>query len=750
MVLCAVPLVNVLGYESAEVACILVTFASAHIALRHLNSGTVSLGREPLDQLYVRLCWRAALPLWPPLVLLLLNALRVRNCDLGVGLSLYGLLPVASVAVVVAWVLLIAALVQGPRRRGWVYAGVILASIAMNLHHLATQPPIWSFHPTIGYFAGSIYDEALAIPDGLLAFRAYCLATVGVILCGLSIGMRRRRKHPLAAQVAGLTLCLIVAGVVYAQRFELRIESTRADIVEALGGVAKSEHFVIYYSLEDSSVANHIDDIVADHEYRWDQLERYFGVAPNAPVYSFIYPDRATKGRFMGAARTLIAKPWLGEIHITYTGVGDGKLTHELAHLFSEPFGSGPLALAGSGLSIDMGLIEGAATAAAWDGDQLTYHGWAAALYALDLAPEIESVLGASGFWTSYGRTVYTLMGSFCRWLVEERGADLFRQVYGSGDFEAVYGQPVGDLVAAWKGFLESIPLDEHHLAIATYRYDRPSIFGKPCARSIAERADEAERLASARRFDDAVACLEGVVADDPDNLRYQLHLARAQQYLGDLDAARLTASQLIEREGAGAVTIAQAGEVLGDIAWAGGQRDAAVAHYRQVLGQTASEGAQRRVWAKMTGAADAGLSEVVFDLLIARPGPSRDTLTLTMAEVADATGSGLMNYLMGVRLYNSGDWAGARRYLDLSALALASEGHEASQSLDAVQRRGQLMLGKAAFFQGGIGFAQQTFRDLASQGDPRRDAFVREAMDWDDRCDWALEQALERATNRR
>jgi hypothetical protein len=489
--LCFVPLLNVLGYEFSEVFCCLMTVGAAWIALRRLNDGTVALGRDPIGATFLALFRRACLPLLLPLAIILLNALRVKNCDPAAGLTLYLLLPVSSVAVTVSICMAISAAVSRPLFRTLAYVALIFLSVVSAATHLALQPAVYAYHPTIGFFAGSIYDEALSLPEGLLPFRLMCLAFVVAILAGLEIGTRRKRSQGgLASPVVALLLALTTWGLVYDQRFELQIESDRGAIIEALGGVVESEHFVIYYSLSDRGVAENIDAVVADHEFRYAQLADFFGVEPKLPLRVFLYGSPEQKQRYMGAGRTMIAKPWLQEIHLVYPGIGGGLLTHELAHLFSEPIGSGPLSLAGGGLfRIDMGLIEGLAEAAAWDGGELTFHGWSAAIVRLDLAPDLRGIIGAGGFWTSYNRQAYTLMGSFCRWLIDNQGIERFRDLYATGDFEAAFDDSLHTLVDAWERFLESLPLTDDQLEVARFRFQRPSIFGKTCAHALADLA---------------------------------------------------------------------------------------------------------------------------------------------------------------------------------------------------------------------------------------------------------------------
>jgi tetratricopeptide (TPR) repeat protein len=737
-----VPLLGVLGYESSEVFCLFAMVSTPAIALTRLGDGTVSLAADGLGEGAMRLVGRSLVPLAVPPVVLLLNALRVPNCDLLVGVILYLLLPVATVVVAVAVVLPLAVLFRRTRWRAVAYAGVMLASLVMGAAHLLTHPPIFAFHPTVGYFAGSIYDEALALPDGLLPFRLMSLAFVAAVLAGLELGVRRLQGRSWRGPAAVLAVAAAVWGAIYAQRFELRIESTREAIVEALGGVVESEHFIIYYSLSSANLAEQVDAMVADHEFRYAQLRDFFGVEPEGPLRSFVYADWMQKERSMGAGRTLIAKPWLREMHLTWGEVGEGHLAHEMAHLFSAAFGSGPLRLAGGGLGLDMGLIEGAAEAAAWDDRDLTGHGWSAALYALELAPDLARIQHATGFWTQYSRTVYTLMGSFSRYLVEQYGPALYRLLYASGEYEEVYGRSLDSLVAEWRAFLDELPLTDGDIALASYRFDRPPIFGKRCARAVASQAQQGRILASGLRYGEAAECFAGVVEDDPENLDYRLEYVNLLRLARDFAAAELGARAVLATDGAGRVHRARAHELLGDIAWSRGAYGEAEAEYDAVLAAPLLDDDRRRVVVKREGVADPAARDVVFAAFLHAPPPPREGVILALAERSAETRSWLLPYLLGLRLFEARDHRRALGALE-DALARLGEAEGAARpELRGIERMAWRRRGQSLFLLGRLDEAEAQFEVLARSGDPLLDARAAEGVEWLARCRWARERS--------
>ena len=736
-VLAFIPMLNLLGYEYATAYCLFAIVASGSIALRRLGDGTFRLGHQPTPVIFVGLAGRANLPLVLPPLVSLANALIVPNCDIGIGILLFLLLPVLTVPVIVVSAMTGAAILKSRRWRVFFYVMVVLLSAISSAIHIFTEPPIFAYHPFVGYFSGSIYDEALTLPPGLLPFRLMCLAFVGAVLSAIDVAYKRARREPLATAVVAFFAASTIWGVVYTQRFDLRIESTRDDIIEALGGIAESEHFIIYYPLSSSTIASNIDDIVDDHEFRYSQLRDYFGVEPELPLRSFIYASQSQKERMMGANRTLIAKPWLGEMHITYRAVGDGHLAHEMAHLFSAAFGSGPLELAAGGglITFDMGLIEGAAEAASWDAIDLTMHGWAAAMIEAELAPNIEDIAGTTGFWSSYSRTVYTLMGSFSRWLIAEHGIERFRHLYATGDFEETYGESAQELASVWSAFLAELPLSERDIELTRFRYDRPAIFSKRCARSVAALAREGWAFAGGQRYGEAAECFADVVEDDPDNIGYRLEYARILRQAGDYLEAETVAAWVEGSQGVGRVYRAQAMELLGDIAWSSGQLDAAFGYYQQVVEEPLLEDDLRRVTVKLWAVQNPSAAQPVFLLFLASPPPHRDSMTVTLSQTEASTGEPMLTYLMGMRMFNANDYEQAVSFFEDALGGFSSQPDQLG--LFAIRRMTQLRAGQSRFFIGDYQQAIGHFQSVADGGDPLIDSRSAEALDWIERCHW-------------
>ncbi|PJB48597.1 MAG: hypothetical protein CO108_02095 [Deltaproteobacteria bacterium CG_4_9_14_3_um_filter_63_12] len=744
LVLCATPLFNLLGYEFSTAMALLMSVLVAPTTFAGLESRTRQVNGESASSevasavaevgplwLFVRLSLLNLALLLPPLLLITLNALRVQVCDYWGGLALYLLLP----GITVLYATLTAMVAHGvsggrERWRGLIYAGFILVSGAGGLAFIGLQPPIVVVNPYGGYFAGSIYDEALAVPFALLAYRALQLALIAGLVSAMELAYRlrsggARRVSFELVSVCVVSLCAVVVG--HVKHVELGYSIDRGDVIESLGGVYETEHFTLYYPAQ-GTWPERIEALADDHEFRYWQLTRFFESEPEgAHVVSFLYPDRETKGRLMGSRQTLVAKLWLGEMHLLLDGVGESALTHELAHLFTEPFGSGPLKLSSSYWVLpNMGWVEGIATAAQWNGEEMTPHGWAAALFALDMAPDLEAILSAGGFWSRQSRTVYTLTGSFVRWLVETRGIERFKKAYAHGDLEGAYDESIGDLVAQWRDFLKTIPIGEAEVALAGYYFDRPSIFGKVCARNIAERQRTVDSLRGAGRLDEAVAEMNRIVALDPGEPGHRQALMALLSQAGAYERAHEIASDLLALEGLGVVRTLQIRQDLGDLYWREGRLEDALLVFEGILGEPGQPMAMRRALrVRVRALLDPALREVMFSYFLEEGGLAEKLALLF--EGRRKSECPVLSYIIGLRLMEARAYDGV--VVELQS-ALASE-----LSDPELVENARRVLGIAAYHAAQYDVSLEAFQWLAKES--LLEGERAQAADWVERVRW-------------
>jgi hypothetical protein len=434
LVLCFIPLFNLLSFEFSFVIGLVAVFGAAHLSIGAVGDARRNACDISSMVLYARVTATALLTLVvPPLAIISLNALRVKLCDFWPGLAFYLLLPVLSVVCATAVGVAAGVVI---RRFGWAMAaavGVILASLGLSLYRFWVAPPVFAYDPFGGYFPGALYDDDVHVQAPLVWARVYHLMAVGAVLGllelltgrgELRLRSDRWRRRPLLLLTSAVALVATV--VFYGLGPTLGYRHDATSIGRVLGGRYETDHFVIIYPLE-SEAARQLDLVVADHEFCYQELARTLGTEPHGRITSFVFRSASQKRELMGAARVLIAKPWRNEIYLQYEYFPHPMLKHEIAHVFASSFGSSPLKLAvrwsGPLPIIDVGLVEGVAEAAAWQGSgRLSMHQWARALDELRLAPSLHRVFGL-GFLMESAPRSYTVAGSFCRFLLETYGA---------------------------------------------------------------------------------------------------------------------------------------------------------------------------------------------------------------------------------------------------------------------------------------------------------------------------------------
>lgn len=742
LVVCFVPLFNLIGYESAALFGVLGGVVAmgctvASFGRERLPSPLVDLDVSPVER-WGRMTARHLAYLVVPFLLVAANSLRVVNCDPAQGIFFWLVIPVLSVAFGTALGLAVASATWGRRWAGrWLVVGIFVATVADFALRLAFEPPIIGYHLFLGYFSGSIYDEALSLPAGLIAYRLIQIVGFMALLALMQWKWNAEREGRSRRWiVAASVLALLWAGT-FAERDRWDIDLDSEEVAERLGGRVESEHFVIFYPNQARFEAAEVARLVEDHEYRYDEMSRFFGTDPVAThgekVRSFVYADRPQKGFLIGARRTLVAKIWLGEMHILWRHYGDHMLAHELAHVFTEPFAGGPLRLSTRwGVGINMGLVEGAATAADWHSSELTPHQSSAALQRLDRAPDLRRMVGASGFWTQSSGRAYTLVGSFIRWLVETRGIEKFRAAYPHGDFEGAYGVSVDELVTEWERFLAGIELGQSDLERARFLYDRPTIFEKVCARTIGELRFEAGQAAAAGEVGGVRERYEQILGFAPRNVGYRLEFARTLLQVDAIDEARAEVTRLVEGEELTPSETAQALHLLGDMAWRQGELAPAGRYYQNALSSGLPSDYERLIGAKLLVLERDERTRALGRAYFIDDPESPIAMYYPTRWRGEAPDDALAAYLVGRRLWSVNEFEEALAHLQFA------EGRLPAGALDWENTR---MLAQTHYWLGDAAAARPRLERLSSV---ERATYSVEADEWLDRIEWRARNRLQ------
>ena len=724
------PLFDVLGFESCFALGALAALAGGLGARPRAPRGVGPAG------LVARGVVRGWLMLVGPLVVISLNALRVRNCSFASGLAWFFMLPMLSMVVGVVNGVVCSLIV---RRRSWLLAlAVVIASVLVGVWRFYAAPPIFGYDPFVGYFPGTLYDEEVAIGSAFVWARVYHLVAcaAAIALCTLFLDGESQRLRLKSARgrvrVAAISIALVAVTVgLYASGAKLGFRLDARDVQRALGARTESEHFVLHYSAT-GPFAKDLPLVMEDQEFRHAQLTRLFGRAPDGKIHVYLFDSALQKQALMGAGHTFIAKPWRREIYLQYDGWPHPVLAHELAHVFAGQFGDRLFGVSRHGLAFNVGMIEGVAVAAAWAGGALTPHQVVRTLHDAGLPIAVERVLSVS-FLGLNASQAYNLAGSFCRWLLDRSGAQKLLAVFARGGtpeaFLDAYGVPLAELSRQWQDFIaREVTVPPDAAAVALERLERPSVFHKVCAHELALKRQEAQKAVAGNDRARAEWLLEEVCADDPDEPHNLAELMETAHAAGDADKALKVAERLLHHPKADAPLKGRAEAVLGDLAFQRGDLSTAKAAYARAAALPLDDATARLMTAKKIATDEKPpIRELLQRLLIA---PKRDAaidLLTTSDLVHAAPDRSLFHYLFARQLEARGEYARAAEELD-SVL-------QNDDLPDERYRREALRLaGRAHVRAGDRKAARAAFERLLQDPD---EAVRADARDWIERCDF-------------
>ena len=643
LMLANMPLFNILAFEFCAVLALGISFAGGHVPLTvvwQMKRQPDALSGSP-RQIVIRCFWSALLfnlgLLLLPILIILLNALRIKNCNFSEGFLFFFLLPVISCVYATAagtffgfWI-----------KRRWLaylaYLGYLLLSFVPVVINLIFHPPVFAYHATFGYFPGPIYDFVIRITNTLLIARAETLLWA-LLFFGLSVSIceisrdtglmpqlkwRKLFKPPTKRVWLYLLIVCLLGFQFYAGA--LGIRPTRGDIARKLGGFRETEHFEIFYARE---LETEIERIVEDCEFQYAQVSAYLmpdGDVLSRKVRAYIYASPDQKKQLIGAGNTSVEDPFGHGFHIHAQGFPHPVLKHELAHVFTVPWS--PLKV-----SLKIGLHEGIAVAADWSEGRLTAHQWAKAMRQMEIAPPLSAIMGL-GFWGHAGSRSYLLAGSFVRFLVDTYGIEKFKATFPFGDFVRHYSKDLYSLEAEWIDFLETVPLQNEDIAYASYRLEQRSVFERVCAHEMAALRNTAWQAYFRKDFVTAAENFEKMLSDEPENLTTLRGLMYSAYRMQNYDTALSLADQIASAEDTRFSPEAML--LKGDIYWLKNEHEKALNAYTSI--ETEYDTIEQRRIKRIVALSYPSISQPLSSAAIQEDRSLRELLRTVLVEPKDA-----------------------------------------------------------------------------------------------------------------
>jgi tetratricopeptide (TPR) repeat protein len=670
------PLFGGPGYESALAAGLVLPSLAAIVAA--LGSKDASILPSAA---FVRALEGALVLSAVALLVTLVHGLRAGFCDAGSGLAIFALGPAMGTVMGACWGFVLGQVVPFSLSRRLRVALLLALSLlgpvlgaALSLVRFYTSPMVFAYDPFFGFFSGTIYDTDVTDSlSTLLTYRAGSAATVAAV-GGAAFFLRRndagrlRFSHERHPGLLWMTAAAAVTSlIVTAEGSRLGHWHTADSIADTLGATVLDERCeLIYPRAVDAQTAKLL---LHDCSTQSRQVIAALGVesAPRVRVYMFANPEQ--KRELTGAGGTSVAKPWRKEVYVHMDEYPHPILGHELAHVLAGTFGRGPFLVAGDfgGWLPDPGLIEGIAVAASPEDDVLTPQQWSSAMLKLDVLPPLDGVF-ALGFLGKNSSMAYTVAGAFVQWVADKHGMEAVRRWYGGESLDAVAGEGLGPLEAAWRKDLESFEISEAELAYAKSRFDRPGVFQRRCPHAVDAFNEAGQGLAARGDCTTATMWFERAVGLDPVHPRSRLNLASCSMRVSGVEEARGRWRAIADDAMLPETTRLRAQEALADLYLSQGNGAKAEEMYAKLLDKVANEDQLRTLDVKLRGARSPFEGRAVRALLLGEDGRGPDprlAFALLGKWMVEVPGDGLPAYLIGRGLVNAGLWPAASEFLD-------------------------------------------------------------------------------------
>ena len=527
-------------------------------------------------------------------VLLSAGAALRGACDFSDGAAFYMVGPLCCTAAASCLGFVIAWVTARARAAYTTWALLVLGSLFIDFLEFYTTPKVNVYDHLLGYFAGPLWDEAVKVDARLWLFRGITLAGLAcimlVFLAGFSRGGAAFSWKRIFASWRGRLSVLLLAAVVAGSCFlqtRVGISGSRRTIESRLMQVVQAGDTLVF--LPSCVPGREAAWLKQDVMFREWQLQEFFGERPPGTMRLYFFESAGMMKKYTGAGPTSVSKPWLGEAYMVYRRPPHRSLKHELAHLYSALWGSGPLRLPGKlwGMASDPVILEGTAVAADWNGDPASPHATCAAGIRAGLLKTWDPFSSLGFFDVSSGLS-YEASGSFVRYVRDTWGTGALAKWYGGAGFEDAAGVSEKQAAAKWRQFIAGLDVAPQLISDVKRLYGAPSIFERTCPHAVANLYEEAGTCAGRG---DIGGVLEAFSRIEHMDGKSRIHVLRRIRFI--TRACMATGSdltQLLEEAQLKKDRPLDIFSLAGDIAWAAGNNQMASGYFSAALEHAGSD----------------------------------------------------------------------------------------------------------------------------------------------------------------
>ncbi len=425
-----------------------------------------------------------------PIIISVINSILTMFCSFIDGLAFYLLIVGVSILFGAALALLINSFTVRFGKLLFFTAIIIFALIPIL--EIYFNPQVYFYSPLIGFFPGNIYDEGLSA-DWKLFFHQLLVITFSLLIIYF---IQKQKTLNLKSKLLFISAILIIASLFQFLSPYLGYITTFTKLDSVLSKQIESESLILHYDNIDSTEAKLI---ALTQEFYYAELQNVLKFRPSKKINVYLFNNREQKKLLFGAGNADVAKPWQYSIYISADS-WQSTLKHELAHVFTAEFGTGPFKLASG---FNAALIEGMAESLDGFSNHISIEEMTSLAYNNGYVLNVKSLFTGLSFFKGNSALAYTYSGAFIQYLTDNFGIEKVKEFYSTGDFESVFETKIE---VAQKKFEKNIfsPELSNKKAMADYYFGRLSLIQKVCPRYIGDRLSKAYQYLSERKLDKA------------------------------------------------------------------------------------------------------------------------------------------------------------------------------------------------------------------------------------------------------
>ena len=487
------PLVKVFGFEFSLVNALLLCLLSGLLRLFHLRKldkdkpASISFFKQTLILLFI------------PFVISFINSLFTGFCSLCDGIAFYILMTVISTFIGISIANLVYSFVKNIASY-FIYVILILLILSIAVLEIYFNPQIYLYNPIFGYFPGTIYDEGLR-PGWKLFF--YRFANISYF-CMIFFLFRNSISLTFKKKITRLGFVILIAIVFYFFNPSFGFTTTHSSLKDELPITLESRNVILHTN----NVNKEDSLLVLSGEFYYNELQKFFRLKTGKKISVWLFDSGDSKKKLFGSGNADVAKPWLYEVYVSRTD-WQHTLKHEMAHCFTAPFGSTIFKIASD---FNPALIEGAAESADGFYDDLSIHYLAKTALQNGFKINIEKLfLPGFNFFNQNSSLSYIYAGSFCKYLIAEKGIEKFKEFYQKGYSKSIYNKSLIEKVDEYETFLDTINF-KSNLNTAKYYFGTPGIFSKYCPRYYEDKISDAWKELNNQEYKNAMEIFQSLL----------------------------------------------------------------------------------------------------------------------------------------------------------------------------------------------------------------------------------------------